>query len=136
MTILERGGGTLLQIIRLLRTGHVLAILPDVRMKTPDLEVPFLGGTINAGRGMAAFAIAANVPIVPAVFRRIGWTEHTFVRGPTLFPDRSKPREEEERRLTAEVLANVDRAIRETPEQWFWYNKRWVLTPVKKGTNK
>lgn len=131
MTVLERGGGTLKQIIRLLRTGNVLAILPDVRMPTPDLQLPFLGGTANFGRGMAMFAITAKVPIILAVFRREGWTRHSFDRQPPLFPDPSLAKDEDARRITAAVTAQVDAAIRREPEQWFWYNKRWVLTPVR-----
>ena len=132
MTVLERGRGTMLQISRRLRSGGVLAILPDVRVPTPDLSVPFLGGTANVGRGMAMFAISAKVPIVPAIFRREGWTRHTFVQLPTIYPDPEKPKEEEAERITNLVMAQVDAAIRETPEQWFWYNKRWILFPVKR----
>jgi KDO2-lipid IV(A) lauroyltransferase len=131
MTILERGGGTLKQIIKLLRGGNVLAILPDVRMPTPDLKLPFLGGTANFGRGMALFAITANVPVIPAIFRREGWTRHAFVLFPAILPDPSLDREQDARRITAAVIAHVDAAIRQAPEQWFWYNKRWVLTPVR-----
>lgn len=131
MTVLERGGGTLKQIIRLLRGGHVLAILPDVRMPTPDLALPFLGGTANFGRGMAMFAITANVPIIPAVFRREGWTRHAFERLPAILPNPALPKDEDARRITAAVVGHVDAAIRKNPEQWFWYNKRWVLTPVR-----
>ena len=131
MTILERGGGTLKQIIKLLRSGTVLAILPDVRMPTPDLKLPFLGGTANFGRGMAMFAIAANVPIILAVFRREGWTRHGFDHFPALLPDPSLPKDEDARRITAAVIAQVDAAVRKAPEQWFWYNKRWVLTPLR-----
>lgn len=130
MTVLERGGGTLKQIIKLLRSGNVLAILPDVRMPTPDLPCPFLGGTANFGRGMALFAITARVPIIPAVFRREGWTRHGFDRLPTIFPDPTLDRDADARRITETVTAHVDAAIRRAPEQWFWYNKRWVLTPV------
>ena len=131
MTILERGGGTLKQIIRLLRSGHVLAILPDVRMPTPDLKIPFLGGTANFGRGMAMFAIAAKVPIIPAVFRREGWARHGFTHLPAILPDPSLNKEQDAKRITALVIALVDAAIRQAPEQWFWYNKRWVLTPIR-----
>jgi KDO2-lipid IV(A) lauroyltransferase len=133
MTILERGGGTLKQIIRLLRSGNVLAILPDVRMPTPDLKLPFLGGTANLGRGMALFAITAKVPIIPAVFRREGWTRHAFDRLPAIHPDPSLDKDVDARRITAAVTALVDAAIRQSPEQWFWYNKRWVLTPLHEG---
>lgn len=132
MTILERGGGTLRQIRALLRAGNVLAILPDVRVYTPDLEVAFLGGKANVGRGMARFAMAAGVPVIPAILRREGWTRHGFDLLPPILPDPSREREAEARRITETVLAQVDAAIRRTPDQWFWYNKRWVLAPVGK----
>ena len=131
MKILERGGGTLKQIIKMLRGGNVLAILPDVRMPTPDLKIPFLGDTANFGRGMAMFAITAKVPVIPAIFRREGWTRHIFERLPTILPDPSLDREQDAKRITEAVIAQVDAAIRKTPEQWFWYNKRWVLTPIR-----
>lgn len=133
MTILERGGGTLKQIIRLLRAGNVLAILPDVRVYTPDLKIPFLGTTANFGRGMALFAIAAKVPVIPAILRREGWTRHGFDLLPAILPDPSLDKETDARRITEIVIERVDAAIRQAPEQWFWYNKRWVLTPIREA---
>ena len=50
---------------------------------------------------------------------------------PTLRADPAADRDPEEMRLTREVLERFDDAIRATPEQWFWYNKRWVLDPVE-----
>ena len=38
--------------------------------------------------------------------------------------------------LTREVMALLDDTIKKTPEQWFWYNKRWLLQPVKKRRHK
>ncbi len=132
MTVLERGGGTLKQIVKLLRSGNVLAILPDVRVYTPDLEIPFLGSVANVGRGMAMFAITAKVPVIPALLWRKGWTQHGFEHLPAIFPDPTLDKAQDARRITETVLARVDEAIRKTPEQWFWYNKRWILTPVHK----
>ena len=128
--MLERGGGPLRQILRLLCGGHAFAILPDVRMPTPDLKLPFLGRTANLGRGMAMFAVSANVPILPAIFTRKGWGRHEFIHYDPIFPDPASDRNEDARRLTEAVMAIVDKAIRDNPEQWFWYNKRWVLTPL------
>jgi KDO2-lipid IV(A) lauroyltransferase len=130
ITMLERGSGTLRQIVRLLRQKNAFAILPDVRMPAPDLLLPFLGKTANLGRGMAMFAITADVPILPAFFTRKGWATHEFVHFDPLFPNRMLDREADARRLTEAVVAIVDKAIREHPGQWFWYNKRWVLTPL------
>jgi KDO2-lipid IV(A) lauroyltransferase len=130
--MLERGGSVLKQVIKNLKSGQVFAILPDVRMRREDLEVPFLGGVANLGRGMAAFAISANVPIVPAVFMRKGWTKHEFVHFEPLYPDPTSEKDADILRLTEAVIKTIDAAIRRNPEQWFWYNGRWILDPVRK----
>jgi KDO2-lipid IV(A) lauroyltransferase len=130
MTIFERGSSAIRDCIKALRSGGVMAILPDVRMKTQDLSVPFLGGMANVGRGMAAFARKTNSPIVVAKLRRDGLTRHEFALSDPIVPDPSLPAEEDILRMTTIVLAGIDKRIREEPEQWFWYNKRWVLDPV------
>jgi hypothetical protein len=33
-------------------------------------------------------------------------------------------------RMTREVMAQLDLAIRSRPDQWFWFNRRWILDPV------
>ncbi|MFA7171797.1 MAG: hypothetical protein WC340_00030 [Kiritimatiellia bacterium] len=134
--ILERGGGTLKQIIRLLRQGSVLAILPDVRVYIPDLELDFLGGRANLGRGMAQFAITAKVPIIPAVFTRVGCTKHTGKTFDIILPDPALAKADNIVQMTTKVITLIDQTIRDQPEQWFWYNKRWVLTPVHRSAQK
>ena len=131
---LERGAGTLRTVLRRLRQGSVLAILPDVRMRTPDLELPFLGFTANLGRGMAQFARRADVPIFPCIVRRQGWFHLEATVFPAVEPDPSLSRDADIDRMTHNVIAIVDAAIRDTPEQWFWYNRRWVLEPVTPDT--
>jgi KDO2-lipid IV(A) lauroyltransferase len=132
--MLEREGSVLKQIIKRLKDGQVFAILPDVRMRREDLAVPFLGGVANVGRGMASFALAANVPIVPAVFMRKGWTKHEFVYFDPLYPDPTMDKDQEIQRMTESVMKTLDAAIHRNPEQWFWYNGRWILDPVKKAS--
>ena len=132
MEILERGesgGRVYLQMLKRVRNGQIFAILPDSRSFTPALSVPFLGGEANLARGMGLLACQAGAPIVPLVMRRVGWRRFHFTFYPTLWPQEEAPREAEELRLTREVIAHFDAAIRETPGQWFWYNKRWVLDP-------
>ena len=130
MDILERGGGALRQILTRLRGGQIFAILPDTRAPDPDLLVPFLGGAANLARGMASFAYAANVPVVPIIMRRRGWRGFSLTLHDPIWPDVSAPKAAELERITRAVAAIVDAAIHETPEQWFWYNRRWVLDPV------
>ena len=71
-----RGSGTLRGILERLRAGNVLAILPDVRMRTPGITVSFLGGEANLGPGAAAFARRAGVPVLVCMALRVGRDRH------------------------------------------------------------
>ena len=130
LDIIPRGSSALRQVVSRLRQGHVFAILPDVRTRRPDLTIPFLGATANLGRGMARFARAAGVPVLPVTVRRVGWSRHRFDLLEPIFPDPALPVEEDVHRITARVMVQIETMIRADPGQWFWYNKRWVLQPL------
>lgn len=133
MESILRGAGTLKQVLRNLKKGHMLAILPDVRSRTESIAVPFLGGTANVAAGMGSFARHANVPVFPCIARRKGWAFHVFKVHPPVYPDYKLDKDEDVARITRHVLAIMDKEIRETPDQYFWYNKRWILDPVAKN---
>lgn len=133
MEIIERGGGTLRQIVTRIKSGQIFAILPDTRSFTPDILVPFLGGVANLARGMASFAYSTKVPVVPVIMRRNGWSHFSIEMHDAIWPDFTVEKSVEIERITREVVIILDKAIHETPEQWFWYNKRWVLDPVEQS---
>lgn len=128
----ERGSTSYRQAIRQLKSGKFCAILPDVRMRSGGIEVNFLGSTANIGTGPAFFAIMANVPVFPCIVTRIGWFSHKIVIHPAIKPDKSLDKAEDVSRITKEILAIMNKAIMDQPEQWFWYNKRWILDPIDK----
>ena len=131
--VLERGSASVMRdILNLLKQGRGFAILPDLRVPALDVEVPFLNGTANVSHGGAMFSVSTGAPIVVAIMRRENGL-HTFEHLATLRPRTDAPdRKQEARRLTAEALRLLNDAICKTPGQWFWYNKRWILQPVKK----
>ena len=130
--VVERGSAkTLVEIHRRLKAGRAFAILPDLRVPQPDVEVDFLGGKANVSHAGAMFAVKCGCPIVVAVMRR-EHGKHVFDHLATLRPDPSAAdRKEEAARLTREAMRLLDEKIRLHPEHWFWYNKRWILQPVK-----
>ncbi|MCR5413599.1 MAG: hypothetical protein K6F50_02575 [Kiritimatiellae bacterium] len=136
--VLERGSAkTLAEILSKLREGRAFAILPDLRAPRPDTEVDFLGGKANVSHAGALFAVKCGAPIVVAAMRREKGM-HVFEHLATLRPDPSAgDAKEEAARLTREAMDIIGEKIRQHPEQWFWYNKRWILQPVKrKGVKK
>ena len=130
LDVVERGSARVMaEIKERLSKGQCFAILPDLRVPTKDVQVPFLNGTANVSHGGASFATATGAPIVVAIMRREGG-KHVFDHLATLRADPAMPRKEEALRLTRETMALLDDAIKKTPEHWFWYNKRWILQPV------
>lgn len=130
MPILMRGASTLRDIIRRLKAGQMMAILPDVRMRTEAVKVSFLGKEANIGAGMALFARHAGVPVFPCIVMREGWTRHVAHIYSPIYGDPEAEKESDVKRMTQAVMDIITAAIREHPEQWFWYNRRWVLEPV------
>ena len=126
-----RGSGAMKEVIRRLKQGQFLAILPDVRVRTGGIAVPFLGGEANVGTGMALFARHTDVPVFPSFTSRIGWARHRMEAGDALWPDADRPKADDVRRMTENVLHQIEDRIRIDPGQWFWFNKRWVLDPVE-----
>lgn len=130
--VLDRDNrSTLIQIHQRLRDGRAFAILPDLRVRTPDVEVDFLGGRANVSHAGAAFAVNSGCPIVLAVMTRENG-RHVFHYLKALRPDSAADKKEETRRLTREALKLLSDEIEKHPGDWYWYNKRWILEPVKK----
>lgn len=122
---------TLSRIKEGLRSGRAFAILPDLRVRKRDVEADFLGGKANVSRAGAMFAVACGSPIVVAAMSRRGG-RHVFNHIATLRPDPAAAnRREEAARLTREAMKLLSAEIMRRPGEWFWYNTRWILEPVK-----
>ncbi len=129
-TLLRGDPNLIRKVVRRLKAGQYLAILPDIRVPSAGVPVPFLGRSANIGPGMALFARMAGVPIIPCLTYRLDNGDHRFVIEPAIEPDLASARDADIERMTLEVMQRIERAIRERPDQWFWFNKRWILDPV------
>lgn len=117
-------------VTRLIKSGKLLAILPDLRSKTPGTRVHFLGKEANLVSGLGLFARLSRAPVIPAFVTREGWTRHRWRIFPPIWSDPALDRDTDTQRIMDYVMTTFDTAIRAEPEQFFWYNKRWVLEPL------
>jgi KDO2-lipid IV(A) lauroyltransferase len=131
MEVVLNDSRILQNVVRKLKGGEILAILPDVRSKESDLQVDFLGGKSSLGPGTAIFAQMAKCPIVPLTVIRKGWTQHEAKVFPPIFPNPEADKAEDRQRIMQELMTLFDAQIRQHPDQYFWFNKRWVLDPVE-----
>lgn len=130
VTSIPRGSMLLRNVIRNLRHGQALGIMPDVRSPTESLAIRFLGKEANVPAGTAMFARQANVPVFTVVPIRIGWMRHRIVVFDPIWPDQSLPKQDDWKRMTQTSFSQIENMLRQYPEQWFWYNKRWILQPL------
>ena len=123
---------TLVKIRDKLKEGRAFAILPDLRVRHPDVEVDFFGGKANVSHTGAMFAVRCGCPIVVAQMLREGG-RHVFNHIATLRPDpAATDKRAEAERLTRETMSLLDREVRKRPGDWYWFNKRWILEPPEK----
>ena len=130
MEVILNDSRVLQNVVRKLKSGGVLAILPDVRSQTEALSIDFLGDKANLGAGTALFAQMADCPVYPVVITRRGWTQHDAKVFAPVYPDKTIDRNEDRRRIMQTVVSHFNDEIFAHPEQYFWFNKRWVLDPV------
>ena len=80
----------------------------------------------------ALFAQMAHCPIYPVALIRRGWTRHECKLFDPIFPDPSLDKKDDWQRMMQALVSIFDAEIRARPEQYFWFNKRWVLDPIRK----
>ena len=128
--IVLRNASVLKKILRKIREGKMLAILPDVRGKTDALSIKFLGKTANIAGGMGFIARQTNVPVFPAIMTRIGWGRHHYRFFEPILPDQNAEKKADAMRITQSFFDILTKCVNAEPEQWFWFNKRWIFDPL------
>jgi KDO2-lipid IV(A) lauroyltransferase len=119
------------RFVRLLRQGERMGAIPDQDVPSlPGIFIDFLGHQAYTPTGPARLALAANVPLVPMAFLRKGKGFEVIVTDP-IYPDRSRPKEEEIRRLTLAWSQRLEDLIHQHPDQWAWFHRRWKTTPER-----
>jgi KDO2-lipid IV(A) lauroyltransferase len=116
--------------IRELRAGRFVATLPD--QDIPRLAgdwVPWFGRPAYTPTGPAVLAQLAGGWVMPGhcYLRHCGghrwrWVQHA---GPRVRFARTRDREADARTIMAWTMAYEEALVRQHPEQWVWWHRRW-----------
>jgi Kdo2-lipid IVA lauroyltransferase/acyltransferase len=129
MTVIRRGGATK-GALRSLRAGRVVALVADQDARRSGVFVPFFGRPASTHRGPAVLALRSGAPVFmgTAVRRDDGGYRVTIRPVPVPGPDTGEA-DERAGRLTAELAAALESAVREEPGQYLWHHRRWKTRP-------
>lgn len=127
MTVVRRGGATR-EALRSLRRGRVVALVADQDARRRGVFVPFFGRPASTHRGPAVLALRSGAPVFmgTAVRRGDGGYRITIHEIPV---PAGADLEERADRLTAELAAALEAAVREEPGQYLWHHRRWKTRP-------
>jgi Kdo2-lipid IVA lauroyltransferase/acyltransferase len=118
------------RVPRALREGSVVGIVADQDASSAGIWVPFLGRLSSTHRGPALFALRFGAPVFAGAAIRIAAPQPRYrILLERVELERTGSAEADIVRLTAELAARLERAIRLAPEQYFWFHRRWK-TPV------
>lgn len=120
-------GSSFRQLVHRLKGGRCVAILPDLRAKGRNVRVSFLNHFAELPVGPAFFAREAQVALVPVCMFRENLAHHRILVFDPILPDLTAARDADLERMMRELMRTLDAAIQANPEQYFWFNKRWVL---------
>lgn len=118
-SVLSRGSAAR-EIIKGLRSGAFIAILPD--QNDDEVFVPFFGKPAGSVLGPAVLHQRTGAPLLPAYLARVGPGKYQgFVK-----PIIDKPNLEADReKIMAAINESLEEVVREYPEQWLWMHDRW-----------
>jgi Kdo2-lipid IVA lauroyltransferase/acyltransferase len=110
-----------------LRLGRIVAFVADQNAGRSGAFVPFFGRLASTHRGAALLAVRSGAPIFLGAAIRQGDGYHGI--SVEITASREGPLDEVVHRLTAAFTAELEKLVRQWPEQYFWHHRRWKTRP-------
>jgi KDO2-lipid IV(A) lauroyltransferase len=115
------------QVLKRLRSGWVVAMLPD--QKSDDLLLSFFGIPTGTVAGPAVMALRTGAPILPIYCVRQEDDTHKIELGEPIMPVVTHDSDRDIRQIMTEVNLSIESIIRRHPGQWLWLHDRWRNVP-------
>jgi KDO2-lipid IV(A) lauroyltransferase len=129
MTVIQRREAPK-RVLRALREGRAVGIVGDQNVRRGGVFVDFFGRPASTARGAALFALRTGAPIFFAVVRRMpGFPQRYRATVQSVGFSPSGDMEQDVFRLTEAHTRQLERHVREAPEQYFWQHRRWKTRP-------
>jgi KDO2-lipid IV(A) lauroyltransferase len=138
MEILRRGTSSAIRkLLSCLREKEVLVLAIDQDTNVLSTWVPFFGIPAKTPVGAAVFALKTGASVVS--YNVIRQPNGTFrMRFETLgnFVRQHPEMEQDVYSVTRKMNLHLEQRIREHPQQWAWFHRRWRHRPVEEELKK
>jgi Kdo2-lipid IVA lauroyltransferase/acyltransferase len=135
MRVISRGENTR-EIIRALKDGYGVGVLIDQDTRVKGTFVDFFGKPAWTPTGPAYLSLRYNAPVVPIFTYRDEEDRHHACIGEPISIAETGDSDKDVAELTAKCSKVIENFIREHPEQWVWFHRRWKTVPHETGNEK
>lgn len=118
-----------LEMVRLLGEGKIIGLLMDQDQHSSGVFVNFFGRPASTPPGAAVLARMKNAPVVPAFITQNADGTHTVTIHPAMKVEKTKNKNQDILKATAQLTAIIEEHVRHHPEEWFWLHNRWKTVP-------
>lgn len=120
------------RILRCLKSGGLLGLMTDIDTRSNEgVFVDFFGRPTYTQVGPFALARTTGALMIPALCYREGLNHLRFYFGEPWEVARTSDRHSDIIQAAQKANSILEQKIRERPEQWAWFHKRWKTTPGK-----
>lgn len=118
-----------IKIVRALKNGCSITVLMDQNGGDDALFVDFFGKKAATARSLAALSYATGAPILPVFCEPVDDRRYRIVYKPILKLEKTGDKEADIYRWTQECERVIEDIIRNHPEPWMWFHRRWKSRP-------
>ena len=112
------------------KENKVIGILLDQNVDWYEgVFVPFLGKPACANKGLALVALRTGSPVIPAFSVRQADGRYRIIFENEVLLKRTGDKTKDTEENTALFMQIIEKYVRENPDHWFWFHKRWKTRP-------
>ena len=125
--------GSPLKVVRALKKNSSVAVMMDQNGGIGGLFVDFFGKKAATPRSLALLSYSTGAPVLPLIPYPTEKGTYQAVLFPEMKLEKTDDKEADIFRWTEEYQKMLEKIIRERPEPWMWFHRRWKTRPPEEG---
>jgi len=118
-----------MDLVRALRRDRILALLTDQHASAGGIVIDFFGRPAATYPTPAVLHRLTGAPILFGAAYRRGTLRYRFALSEPLSYAATDDRDADIRRITQDLAARLEAAVRQSPGQYLWAHRRWKADP-------
>ncbi len=124
-----------IKLVRALKNNECLAVMMDQNAGDWGTFVDFFGKHASTARALPLLSYKHGTPILPMFCFPVGDGKYRIVYGPELRLKKSGNKDDDVVAWTAACLKHLEWVIKQQPEPWLWFHRRWKSRPEGEARN-